>query len=58
MYILIVKNEQGASNQTAHDTKKDVRAEIKSWFDPENLTIKVLDKEHGSVIFEGNALSF
>jgi len=51
---LIVLNDQGASEQTYHDSIDDLIAQINTWGDPENLIARVLDD--AQVIYDDNAL--
>jgi len=45
MYTIIVHNAQGASEQHKGRTKAIINAWLRSWGDPENLTVRVLDDE-------------
>lgn len=56
-YILVVINKQGASEETRYQTKAAVRAAIRTWADPRNLTARVWTSE-GEQIYDGTALGF
>lgn len=56
-YTLVVINEQGASQESDHATKADVRAAIRNWSDPQNLKARVWD-DGGTKIYDGSALGF
>lgn len=43
MYTIIVHNAQGASDEHKGRTKAVINAWLRSWRDPENLTVRVLN---------------
>jgi hypothetical protein len=56
-YTLVVINNQGASQESEHTTKAEVRDAIRSWSDPENLQARVWD-DGGTQVYDGSALGF
>lgn len=59
MYTLRVYNDQGASDETRNlETSQDVRDQIDTWADPENMTAKVIDSETGSEVYSGPASAY
>lgn len=54
-YTLIIFNDQGASRETKHATKSDVRRQIRTWSG--KMTARVYAGE-GALIYEGPSKSF
>lgn len=47
---MIVRNAQGASDETEHDSREDARDHLRAtWHDPENLTAQLIDRESHTV---------
>lgn len=57
MYTLIMRNSQGASDKTQHETKAAIRRQIRTW-DAKGMTCTVYNDKDGSVVYDGSALSF
>ena len=55
-YTLTMRNEQGATEVTKHNTKAAVRAQIRTW-DARNMTATVRD-EKTKETYEGSALGY
>ena len=52
---MIVRNAQGASDETAHESREDARDHLRAtWHDPENLTAQLIDLD-GVTVWEGPA---
>lgn len=52
---MIVRNTQGASDETKHDSRVDARDYLRAtWADPENLTAQLIDRD-GATVWEGSA---
>jgi len=54
MKTLIMKNCQGASETTHHDSVEDCIEQINSWADPENMSACIIDN-NGQESYDGNA---
>lgn len=53
---MIVRNSQGASDETKHDSRMEARDHLRAtWHDPENLTAQLVDRGGGTV-WEGPAV--
>jgi hypothetical protein len=56
-YTLVVINKQGASEESGHATRIDIRTAIRNWADPQNMTARVWD-DGGVQLYDGPALRF
>lgn len=53
---MIVRNAQGASDETKHESREDARDHLRAtWHDPENLTAQLIDSE-GVTVWDGPAI--
>lgn len=53
--IMIVRNSQGASDETTHEDRFAAGRALKAtWSDPENLTAQLIDRD-GVTVWEGSA---
>ncbi len=49
-YEVILENEQGAVFSEKFNTKKECQGYLDTFYDPENLTGKVVDNENGAKV--------